>query len=483
MDIDDFLKQSIGQTEFDMKDAYWQSASTLLDRHYRRKMWIRRGFYASFFLLFLAGLGGIWQMHRQASVLERPAAPAHIIENQGDFVQKNRNSKADAMHDSRTKPTQTATGSASMSLNGEVQEVTGNRNSLNGKNNVDENQVAQEETSSYLRLADSASSGLISAPQILGKAGATGWNGQQSVAEVSDNSQLTRKDDTTTNGEEFLAKDTPSIIGNVESILTQENIMASHLLEVLPVSLGELDYPMIDLDEPFALRVDPSRFRPYWESMVFAQMLTFPNLEPSSKKVLGGQAGIEFRYSFHKNWFLRGALAAGVRNGSFAPSLYSTQRTYFLGPQDDAYVIRPTSLWYLGTPLQLGYRLGKNAFMAGITPQWLMGVYGNLEYARENLRQPASGEDLYAFERLESGWMNRGGMRRMIMTYTFSFSRQVHPRVHLGMTLQAIPADWVSEQYGKKFDFGSQSYLPVEFDERALVEKNWILSFNVHYRL
>ena len=57
MDMDDFIKKSFEQGDFAMKEAYWQSASTMLDRHYRRRLWIRR-ILAFSALIGVAGL--IW---------------------------------------------------------------------------------------------------------------------------------------------------------------------------------------------------------------------------------------------------------------------------------------------------------------------------------------------------------------------------------------------------------------------------------------
>jgi hypothetical protein len=487
MDIDDFLKQSVGQTEFDMKDAYWQSASALLDRHYKKRMWIRRGIYTSVFLLLLGGVGVIWQLQRQIPVSDKPSIPTKNIGSQGDFANKNMESNEISHRTSQMQPavaSEAAENIATAPKHPAGLDAADRKNTLNSTNHEVVNNVHREESTPSFRDENSANSEASKNPGASGKTEATGLNEQNGeTVDFGVDALVAENRLANTDKKDASKKETFIVGSDAELNSMKEDDLARNILELLPLSDVELNYPALDIEESLPKRVDPSRFNPYWEYLVFAQMLTFPKLEPSSKKVLGGQAGVEFRYSFHKNWFLRGGLAAGVRNGSFAPSFYSTQRTYFLGPQDDAYVTRPTSLWYLGTPLQLGYRKGRNAIMAGITPQWLMGVYGNLEYARENLRQPVSDEDLYAFEKLESGWMSRGGMRRMIMTYTFSFSRQVHPRVHLGMTLQAIPSDWVSDQYGQKYDFSSQSYLPAELDQRALVEKNWILSFNVHYRL
>jgi len=462
MDMDDFIKKSFEQGDFAMKDAYWQSASAMLDRHYRRRRWKRWAWIFTFFM----GVTGIFWF-------------AFIDQQPNDFS---------ANKGSLSTPIKNAPAFANPAKEG--QDIVINEGS-NSRSDIKENSVSE---SSNVAGNDPHSFSLAQKSRTAQQAKSMDVNRQI----VAGNSPLELKGNEQKREEKAeihvalvndeapranLSEDAPTGLNAIPiDFLANQNVLVDNEMRTLP--LPEMK---VTREQEWTLNfthdnkpITMPRFKPYWEPMVFAQVLAYPGLAASAKKVLGGQLGIEGRYFFSKQWFIRMALAGGVRLGSFAPSVYSTQRSFFLGPQDNAYVTRPGSLWYGATPIQMGYRSGKNVFLAGVTPQYLLGVYGSLEYAQENLR---SGDMSYEFEQLEKGWINREGFRSVVVTYTLGYTRQLQERLHVGLSLQMIPFDWVNNTYGRKYEYAMPGYEAVNSSQKGLIEKNWLISFNVHYSL
>jgi hypothetical protein len=466
MDMDDFIKKSFEQGDFAMKEAYWQSASTMLDRHFRRRLWIRR-------LLAISALAGVAGLIWLATIyFTTPAEIDHAAQLSMTSSNDGANIKTPLEEQSLMN-----------------QEITKTTSTLNTSDLAQEATDVSNKSKEYF-----SAKSVKSVDSYLGKNRFDGVvNKAKFVTSSVENANMETMlgMDANLNDKNVSAQIPNSSFSEVLSsesseiqnkFLSEEELSNANELAILPLptlmvspnSNGLLTLP--DIRKP----ISRPPFRPYWESLIFTQVLAYPGVSQTSKKILGGQLGIEGRYSFSRHWFVRMALAGGVRLGSFDPSIYSTQKSFFLGPQDNAYVTRPSSLWYLGVPLQLGFRNGKNAFLAGVTPQYLLGVYGSLEYARENIR---TGDMSFDYQKLDNGWISREGIRSLVLTYTLGYTRQVQDRLHMGLSLQMIPIDWISDTYGRKYEFAAPGYESITTSQKGLVEKNWLLSFNIHYSI
>jgi hypothetical protein len=479
MDIDDLLKQGAKQPEFEFKDAYWADASAKLDAHYYRILLVRIGLGLVFLLLALTG---VYYYYTKIFIPGDTSISQSVIafsQNKKDAFDSSCASinKLNSNTDIQSKPL--SKGSYEMAGH-DVEVKIRNVNKVEVKQTY-QNQLKFSNIRNSAVLAHAQNQNLDSDIET-GSSAHLIDNTDEAMGEMLSNSPL----------DNVLAEQ----IINEKQFYIEKNddgggISYSHNphsqideLEFLPsLNMGEfgLEPEAIEFSNKLIFR--SGKYKPNLRTYLLADLISYPALNVDGRRLLGGNFGLSFRYYTRENFFVGTGLTVGVRTGSFDPSTYSTQRTFLFGPKDDAFVTRPEAIFHFNIPLRVGYVLGKNEFYAGVVTQILAGVYGQLQYGQATLRGEQNTVPEFTYSNIDRGWMNRSGFRPLVFAGQIGYGRRLHQRTTLGVHLNVIPKDWLSDQYGQYFDFDSNQFAPIQWTQRGLVEQNWLLSFFVIYRL
>jgi hypothetical protein len=480
MDIDDLLKKSFEQSSVVYKDAYWQDASSKIDQHYKRKFYIQISITALILILVVL-LSYVfyssnsqnlnWFKDRNTSLKTGIIASKKIdnnavsisssqgkIEPINPLIEGQSTSRSDDILNSQQNYSKLSLTDLSQIENTSESHDDNMTKVAQGKF-IDSNKISKTVANKQDVRLDLGYSELA-----LQVEGSSVLSDQKVDAQEMNNSF-------NDNSQSLDAEFKPFM--NLASLVLPFNLIMEQ---------QAIQFDIISFDNPIA-DIKPVQNKSYLEYGLMAEISTFPKFSSDNKNIVGGIGGLDLRYYFNEHFLMRSGIQVGYRGGSFSPSVYSTQKSYFLGPEEDAYVFRPTGLVTMTLPFQFGYNFDKFMIAFGINAHYLAATYGNLEYAESDFRSNAKEKPFEVYTPVQSGWMSNAGLHRFIYSYQVSVNRNIYKRLSAGVNLQYLPADWTADNYGQIYSFEAGQYINPAFENRGLIEKNWIVNFNIYYRL
>ncbi len=179
-----------------------------------------------------------------------------------------------------------------------------------------------------------------------------------------------------------------------------------------------------------------------WQLCLYGAQMGQPTPEKGEKLLLGQQAGILIRRNIGDNWFIASGLAYQRRVGSFDATQTANQRNYRFGLEQETLLLRPSSLHYLKLPVLVGLEYGKHQLMAGISLDYLSGVYGETGSYQKQGEPP-----IKAFKRIKSGWVTSDGYRKTLPSLQFGYHYALTKYWHLGATANYTIGGIVDKNY------------------------------------
>jgi F0F1-type ATP synthase membrane subunit b/b' len=491
MEIDDILKKSFTSPSFEYKEEHWTAASSMIDSYYRVRLRNRIIAITMAFLVLITVGFLAYQLFlknseegakQKQNTISKPLAEAdskshdsQLLEDQSELLILAESEEA------ITEEYGSTTNSKEILNQGES---TANSNiPLSVKSNSD-HVVEKDLINSQNHLYATANEGNNDFFE--------GMSGKDKEKQLDLLSQDTDGSISAKQGEHLTLSDKMfehenSDINQVFNLIKDSDNLTS--FNTLPLPFNVV-YDSQELSEDlhahgFADVESQKPNRAPWNKLRYfagAEIMTFPGMRQDANRFVGAGLSAGINWFFHPNFFLDAGLGLSVRSGSFDPSIASTQYTQFFGPRFDSYVFRPKELLNASIPISLGYDFGRNQLLFGYRLNYLIGVYGSMEYA-SHMNVPNQTGNEYNYEPLKNGWLSKDGFRNFMGGFILSYRYEFSPRIFGGVRFHYLPNDWIAKDFGQTYDINSMQYVSPDAPVNGLREKNWILGFNLVYIL
>ncbi len=512
MGFEEDIKRPFDVPSFEFREEYWQAAQRMIDRDFRRRRWLRVlwitagvGLVAGSLILASAWFGdSATQEERQPAILPDPIAHTEQHdERSGEEVgQRDMSPVSAADHTSAEsagvhagRPQGLAENAAGSGQPGQSGRMLSTDDS--GAEAADSRRTVSKQPAGASKEA--VVTGDIQADPYLpdhstvapGNKVETGMTAKEAHTSAA---IPAKGDPAPQNGLARTEEDTRNT--SVSQVLTGQQGQMTHTGDMLataparslPVALAPvqaqsveaavLPFVTVAAVEPGAITAAPrkSRFFAVVESM------QYPGADPQALRWLGLNAGIAWQQPVGRMLFVETGLRAAVRRGSYDASQISNQLDFDFGPRDNAYILRPKAVYSLQIPLLIGAELGRHQVSAGVLPAFLLGVRGTSEYGRYlHSWEGATPGDDRVYEVLDKGWIETDGFRRFALTYALRYQFRWTERLGIGVSAQYMPKDWIGADFGKFYNFDTDSYQVPNASGSFLVERNWIMGVELRY--
>jgi len=480
MNIEDSMRKSFDPNAFEFNEAHWEGAKVLLDKEFAAQALYRHLIYTTIVLLFV-GIVGYHFLVNQASVL-----PDTLEEEQYSSPLNVAAAPIDAVEESMT------VGEQKDALPPETEQLQ-----IEAKTNVgsQNNSISSSQNISMLKEGPSDTSNFDS-PQVV-ESEYTAGGERNSEAKLQSDSRVSMYTLDKGLANEFSDNNMASSESIMEEDLNEQLALHPRAFSVTPLILNELSTYVVtslsgsgsrsalsDLavsgNSKSIVRVQ----NPVAKTFIGTELMLYPTPSSNEFSYIGFSLGISRQIPIGRMYFLEAGLKGVARMGEFSPSQQSTQLSFDFAPRENAYVLNPSAVISMQVPLMVGFESGRSQVSGGVIPAVLLGVWGSSVFQGQlHPWESDMGGSQAIDNTVGRGWLDNSGFNRFALSYGLRYHYTLNSSIQLGMSVQYRPGDWVGEDYGKYFDFRKMDYVYTSADQRNLIKRNWIVGFELRYRI